>query len=100
MDRCSAHHGGLCVGSKIDEDDEEAKLNNSGLTDDVAAVMCELLTMRREKDLSFGERKLLDTVKVLLVKEVALASGKAEGEVEAEITGFFAVPAKQAASAS
>ncbi|MDL2227253.1 CarD family transcriptional regulator [Deltaproteobacteria bacterium OttesenSCG-928-M10] len=67
---------------------------------DVASVMCELLTMRKEKDLSFGERKLLDTVKVLLVKEMALASGKAEMEVEAEITGFFAAPAKQAASPS
>lgn len=65
---------------------------------DVAAVMCELLTMRREKDLSFGERKLLDTVKVLLVKEIALASGKAEMEIEAEIISFFAVSDKQALS--
>ena len=67
---------------------------------DVATVMCELLTMRREKELSFGERKLLDTVKLLLVKEVALASGKAEGEVEAKIAGFFTSPDKQAAPGS
>ncbi len=66
---------------------------------DVAAVMCELLSMRVEKDLSFGERKLLDTVRVLLVKEVALASGKTEEEVEAEINGFFP-PAKGAGQRS
>lgn len=62
---------------------------------DVAAVMCELLAMRAEKDLSFGERKLLDMVKVLLVTELALACGKAEAEVAAEIEGFFP-PAKAA----
>ncbi len=61
----------------------------SGSPYDVAAVMRELMTMRREKDLSFGERKLLDTVKMLLVKEMALASGQAEQEVEARISGFF-----------
>jgi hypothetical protein len=30
----------LCVGSKIDEDDEETKFNFSGLTYGVATVMC------------------------------------------------------------
>jgi len=62
---------------------------------DVAAVMCELLAMRAEKDLSFGERKLLDMVRVLLVTEVALACDKTEAEVSAEIDGFFP-PAKTA----
>ena len=61
---------------------------------EVAEVMCELLAMRVEKDLSFGERKLLDTVKVLLVKEVALASEKTEKEVEDEIQAFFPPPNK------
>ena len=64
---------------------------------DVAEVMCELLTMRAEKDLSFGERKLLDMVRVLLVTEVALACGKTEIEISAEIDGFFP-PAKVAGS--
>lgn len=68
----------------------------SGSPFDVASVMCELLTMRRDKDLSFGERKLLDTVRVLLIKEVALASGKTEEDVEAEIAGFFVKPKKEA----
>ena len=56
---------------------------------DVASVMSELLSMRVDKELSFGERKLLDTVKALLVKELALASHKTEEKVEEEILGFF-----------
>ncbi|MDR2947047.1 MAG: CarD family transcriptional regulator [Candidatus Adiutrix sp.] len=62
---------------------------------EVAEVMRELLAMRAEKDLSFGERKLLDMVKVLLVTELALACGRGEAEVAAEIEGFFP-PAKTA----
>lgn len=56
---------------------------------DEAAVLGELLAMRAEKDLAFGERKLLDLVRTLLVKELALAAGQSEGEVLAEINGFF-----------
>ena len=63
---------------------------------DVAAVMGELLAMRAEKDLSFGERKLLDMVKILLIKEMALATGKSEKEIETEICACFP-PAKSAA---
>ena len=64
---------------------------------EVAGVMSELLAMRSEKDLSFGERKLLDTVRVLLVKEMALTLEKPEGEIEAKINSFFP-PAKGAGS--
>jgi CarD family transcriptional regulator len=59
---------------------------------DVAAVLRELLTMRAEKDLSFGERKLLDMVRILLVKEVSLACGKSEEAIEAEVNSFFPPP--------
>ena len=64
---------------------------------EVAAVMGELLVMRGEKDLSFGERKLLDTVTMILVKEVALASNRPEIEVEAAIAAFFPPPKNSAA---
>lgn len=60
---------------------------------EVAGVMSELLAMRSEKDLSFGERKLLDTVRVLLVKEMALALEQTEQEIETKINSFFP-PAK------
>ncbi|MDR3038805.1 MAG: CarD family transcriptional regulator [Candidatus Adiutrix sp.] len=59
---------------------------------DVASVMGELLAMRVAKELSFGERKLLDMVTVLLVKEMALASNRTEAEIEASITAFFPPP--------
>lgn len=68
----------------------------TGCPYEVASVMCELLSMRGEKELSFGERKLLDTVKALLVKELALASEKTEEKIEEEILGFFP-PARKAA---
>jgi CarD family transcriptional regulator len=65
---------------------------------DVAEVMNELMALKREKELSFGERKLLDTVTMLLVKEVALASNQTEVEVEAAIAAFFPqAPDKSAA---
>lgn len=59
---------------------------------EVAGVMSELLAMRSEKDLSFGERKLLDTVRVLLITEMALALKQTEQEIEAKINSFFPPP--------
>ena len=66
---------------------------------DVAAVMGELLVMRGGKELSFGERKLLDTVTALLVKEVALALNQSEAEVEAAIAACFPPPKNSSALA-
>jgi CarD family transcriptional regulator len=59
---------------------------------EVAAVMGELLAMRADKELSFGERKLLDMVKTLLIKELALAAEKSEDVIDAEILAFFPPP--------
>ncbi|MGL4209562.1 MAG: CarD family transcriptional regulator [Candidatus Adiutrix sp.] len=59
---------------------------------DVAAVLGELLAMRSDKELSFGERKLLDTVRTLFVKEIALSSSRQEDDVDSEITTFFPPP--------
>jgi CarD family transcriptional regulator len=64
---------------------------------DLAAVMGELMVMRGAKELSFGERKLLDTVTMILVKEVALASNRPEVEVEAAIAACFPPPKSSAA---
>jgi len=56
---------------------------------DVAEVMGELLALKRGKELSFGERKILDMVTMLLVKEMALALNQTEVEVEAAISALF-----------
>jgi CarD family transcriptional regulator len=58
------------------------QLLHSGSAAEVARVMRDLLRLRSRKELSFGERKLLDTARRMLVKEVALACGDTEAKVE------------------
>ncbi len=67
------------------------KLKTGSLID-VAEVLRELLTMRADKELSFGERKLLDTAKMLIVKELALARDQKEEKVENDIMAIFPPP--------
>jgi CarD family transcriptional regulator len=58
------------------------QLLHSGSASEVAKVMRDLLRLRSRKELSFGERKLLDSARRMLVKEVALACGDTEAKVE------------------
>lgn len=51
----------------------------------VAEVLRDLTLLKVEKDLSFGERKMLDTAKNLLVKELSLVNDKEEDEIEAQL---------------
>jgi CarD family transcriptional regulator len=51
----------------------------------VAEVLRDLTLLKSEKDLSFGERKMLDTAKNLLIKELSLANKKQETEIEAQL---------------
>jgi CarD family transcriptional regulator len=51
----------------------------------VAEVLRDLTLLKSEKDLSFGERKMLDTAKNLLVKELSLVNKKAENEIEEQL---------------
>lgn len=59
---------------------------------DVAEVMRDLSALRVAKELSFGERKMLDTARGLLVKEISVAKKQSEDKVEQEIAGFFNGP--------
>jgi CarD family transcriptional regulator len=45
--------------------------------------------LKFDKDLSFGERRLLDQAKSLLVKELALAKDMTPGAMEGEISQIF-----------
>jgi len=54
----------------------------SGEPKQIAAVLRDLYLLKNDKDLSFGERKMLDTAKSLLVKELSIAQGLDEDEVE------------------
>jgi len=62
----------------------------TGSAFEIAEVLRDLCVLQCKKDLSFGERKMLETAKGLLVKEIALAKEITEAEVEQEIAAFFA----------
>ncbi len=56
---------------------------------DVAEVFRDLFLLKLNKDLSFGERKLLDTAQSLLLNELCTAKEKDEDFVMAEIESLF-----------
>lgn len=61
----------------------------TGSIHEVAAVLRDLFLLSVDKDLSYGERKMLDTAKGLLVKELSLAQDIDEGEVCDDIDTIF-----------
>ena len=62
----------------------------SGSIYEVAEVFRDLFQLKLEKDLSFGERKLLDTVQNLLVQELSMVKSVDEESIMQEIEGLFA----------
>jgi len=61
----------------------------TGSVFEVAAVLRDLYLLQEDKDLSYGERKMMDTAKNLLVKEVSIANKVDELDVEKDIEGIF-----------
>lgn len=62
----------------------------SGSLFEVAAVLRDLYLLQEDKDLSYGERKMMDTAKGLLVKELSIAEQTEECQVEEKIEQIFA----------
>ncbi|MCA9714268.1 MAG: CarD family transcriptional regulator [Myxococcales bacterium] len=56
---------------------------------EIASVLRDLCILRGDKDLSFGERKMLDTARSLLVQELALAKGVEESKIASELEQMF-----------
>ena len=56
---------------------------------EVAEVYRDLLILKLEKELSFGERKMLDIARSLLVKEISLAESVEEEQVEKDLDQMF-----------
>jgi len=56
---------------------------------EIAEVLRDLMLLRYQKELSFGERKMLDTARNLLIKELAIAEDLTEKEVAEKIDGTF-----------
>ncbi|MFH1035707.1 MAG: CarD family transcriptional regulator [Pseudomonadota bacterium] len=61
----------------------------TGSVFEVAQVLRDLFLLKLDKDLSFGERKMLDTARSLLVKELSIASQASEESVAAEVESIF-----------
>ncbi len=56
---------------------------------DVAEVLRDLYRLKANKQLSFGERRMLDTARTLIVKEIAIARDQSEEQVKADIEAIF-----------
>jgi CarD family transcriptional regulator len=56
---------------------------------EVAEVFRDLYRLKETKTLSFGERRMLDTAKNLIVKELSVAKNTTETKVEKELERLF-----------
>lgn len=61
----------------------------TGSVHEVAVVLRDLFLLSVDKDLSYGERKMLDTAKNLIVKELSLAQNTEEEAVTKTIEAIF-----------
>ncbi len=62
----------------------------TGSVYEIAKVLRDLFTLKLDKDLSFGERKMMDTAKSLLIMEISIAANCEEREVERNLSNIFA----------
>jgi len=65
----------------------------TGSVFDVAEVLRDLYLMKFDKPLSFGERKMLDMARSLLIKELCIACGSDEEAISQQIDDIFAADA-------
>ena len=61
----------------------------TGSVFEIAEVLRDLYLLKFDKDLSFGERKMLDTARNLLIKELSLAKGVNEDDIEGDLKAIF-----------
>ncbi|MBW1788021.1 MAG: CarD family transcriptional regulator [Deltaproteobacteria bacterium] len=61
----------------------------TGSVFEVAKVYRDLLILKLEKELSFGERKMLDTARNLLIREISLAEDVNEEQVKKDLDKIF-----------
>jgi CarD family transcriptional regulator len=78
--------GGATWNRRYREYQEKLK---TGSIFEVAEVLRDLWRLKADKELSFGERKLLDTARDLVVNELVVASGRSEDDITAEVEKIF-----------
>jgi CarD family transcriptional regulator len=61
----------------------------TGSVYEVAQVMRDLFLLKLDKDLSFGDRKMLDTARNLLIKELSIARRTSEEAIAREVESLF-----------
>jgi len=61
----------------------------TGSVYEVAEVLRDLYLLKVDKDLSFGERKMLDTAQGLLLKELSIAKETDESAIMSDINDIF-----------
>lgn len=61
----------------------------SGDIFEVAVVLRDINHLQREKDLSFGEKRIMDSARTLLVKEISIAKNLGEDSVTKEIENLL-----------
>jgi CarD family transcriptional regulator len=57
----------------------------TGSVGDIAEVLRDLCSLRGDKDLSYGEKKMMDKALAMLVSEISAAASRKENEVEQEL---------------
>lgn len=66
-----------------------SEMIKSGSPHEVAKVLRDMYRLKFDKELSFGERRLLDQAKSLLMKELAAAKQMTEPELQAKVDEMF-----------
>jgi Transcriptional regulators, similar to M. xanthus CarD len=61
----------------------------SGNIFEVAAVLKDIFLLQNEKELSFGERRIMDAARALLVKEISISKNSEEEMVAGEIDNLL-----------
>lgn len=61
----------------------------TGSVYEIAAVLRDLFLLKIDKELSFGERKMLDTARSLLMKELTLTTTREELSREDDVKAIF-----------
>jgi CarD family transcriptional regulator len=58
---------------------------------ELAEVLRDLCVLKEDKDLSFGERKMLDTARNLLIREISIAKGVTEEQAGKDILQILGI---------
>lgn len=61
----------------------------TGSVYEIAEVLRDLFLLKVDKELSFGERKMLDTARGLLLRELSLAKGREQLEKQEEVKAIL-----------